>query len=120
MTKPRSHYVDSNHARFYHLTSRCVRRAWLLGEDPDTGTNYNHRKELFLNHLKHLTRFYPVDVMGYAMMSNHFHLVVRYDPKASLEWDDEEIARRWCAAFNGLPLNKRIDGATELENFSIK
>ena len=119
MTKPRSAYVDPDHARYYHVTSRCVRRAWLLGQDPDTGTNYNHRKQVFLNYLKHLSRFFTVEVMGYAIMSNHFHLVVRYDPSTSFAWDDEEVARRWCGAFNGQPLEHRLAGPTSVDDFSV-
>ncbi|MEM9623156.1 MAG: hypothetical protein AAF993_16010 [Pseudomonadota bacterium] len=28
-------------------------------------------------------------------MSNHFHLVLRYDPQANKEWSDEEVVDRW-------------------------
>ena len=119
MTKPRSHYVDSELTLCYHITSRCVRRAWLLGIDPLTGKNYQHRQKVFLDHLKHLTRFYSVDILGYAIMSNHFHLVVRYDPRANLAWSDEEVARRWCAAHNGLPVDQSFRGATEVGEFSF-
>lgn len=120
MTKPRSYYVDPDHARYYHVTSRCVRRAWLLGRDPHTAIDVEHRKQLFLNHLKHLSRFFAVEVMGYAIMSNHFHLVLQYDPRENESWSESEVARRWCAAFNGLPLDKRLTGATKLEDFHIK
>ncbi len=119
MTKPRSYYVDPHHTRYYHVTSRCVRRAWLLGRDPNTGKNYDHRRTVLLNHLKHLTRFFAVDVMGYAIMSNHFHLVLRYDPRACLRWDDEDVARRWCATFNGQPLENRLQETERVEDFTV-
>lgn len=32
-------------------------------------------------------------------MSNHFHIVLHYDPNACLAWSDEEVARRWIEAF---------------------
>lgn len=32
-------------------------------------------------------------------MSNHFHLVVYYDPKDSYRWSDEEVADRWLSAY---------------------
>ena len=120
MTKPRSYYVDSKQARYYHVTSRCVRRAWLLDTDPLTQADNQHRKPLFLDHLKHLCRFFSVDLMGFAIMSNHFHLVLRYDPLESKSWSVEEVARRWCATFNGLPFDKRLFGATQLSEFSLK
>ena len=120
MTKPRSHYVDTLQPRFYHLGSRCVRRAWLLGKDPLTKRNYDHRKLVFLNRLKHLSKFFSVEIMGYAIMSNHFHLVVHFDPLEAQTWDDEEVARRWCAAFNGLPFSNSHLGAETLDDFSVE
>ena len=120
MTKPRSHYVDSQQPRFYHIGSRCVRRAWLLGKDPLTNRNHDHRKTVFLNRLKHLCRFFSVSVMGYAIMSNHFHLVVQYDPLESQSWDDEEVARRWCAAFNGRPFTQAHLASDTLADFSTE
>ena len=120
MTKPRSHYVDAQHPRFYHITSRCVRRAFLLGKDARTGKNFTYRKAAFLNRLKHLSRFFPVQVMGYTIMSNHFHLVIHYDPKEALTWEDEEVARRWCAVFNGLPFERCHLGPTDPDHFNLK
>lgn len=119
MTKPRSHYVDPNNIRFYHITSRCVRRAFLLGKDPLSGINHDSRKVVFLRRLKHLSRYFTVDVMGYAIMTNHFHLVIRYDPKASQAWSDEEVARRWCAVFHGHPLDASTSIADTVENFDV-
>lgn len=119
MTKPRSHYVDPNTTRFYHITSRCVRRAFLLGKDPLTGINHDSRKAVFLKRLKHLCRFFSVDVMGYAIMSNHFHLVIRYNPTASNTWSDEEVARRWCAVFHGQSLDAAMETAETVESFDV-
>ena len=53
-------------------------------------------------------------------MSNHFHLVVRYDPNAASLWSDEEVARRWCALFNGLPLAQRSQGPTVVADFNLQ
>lgn len=53
-------------------------------------------------------------------MSNHFHLVVRYDPNTASHWSDEEVARRWCALFNGLPLDQRSQGPTVVDEFNLQ
>ena len=119
MAKPRSFYVDQEQPGFYHITSRCVRQLWLMGTDKRTGKNYNHRKDVLLDRIKHLSRFFAVNIYAYAIMSNHFHLVIRYDPKACEAWSDEEVARRWCAAFNGLPFEKTLYGPTELDEFNL-
>ncbi|MEM7100252.1 MAG: hypothetical protein AAF541_18435 [Pseudomonadota bacterium] len=120
MTKPRSHYVDPENVGIYHITSRVVQRGFLLGDDPITGQNYDHRKALLLNRLKHLARFFPIKIYSYSVMDNHFHLVARYDPKEAARWSDEEVAKRWCAVFHGLPLDQTLDGPTEVEDFNFK
>jgi hypothetical protein len=39
-------------------------------------------------------------------MSNHFHIVLRADPKASWDWTDRELAERWLAVFPGSISNR--------------
>jgi len=45
MAIKRSEQIDPENAGYYHLISRCVRRAFLCGEDPETGTNYDYRRQ---------------------------------------------------------------------------
>lgn len=45
-----------------------------------------------------LARAFPIDLHGFAIMDNHFHIVVHYDPLAHQGWSDFEVARRWLAA----------------------
>ncbi len=95
MATARSKLVDGNVALYYHLVSTCVRQSWLCGVDHATGKDYSHRKAWLVKRIEQLARCYAVDVMAYTVMSNHFHLVVFYDPLACLEWSDEEVVRRW-------------------------
>ncbi len=120
MTKPRSELVDPNQANYYHVTSRCVRRAWLMGQDPITGRDYTHRKEVFLNRLRHIANHFSVEIMGYAIMSNHFHLVVHYDPNEADTWSDEEVAERWCSAFNSKPITTPAGDRQTYADFDLK
>ena len=99
MATPRHKLVDQERPCAYHLASRCVRRAWLCGRDKRTGRDYSHRKRWLLERLLLLARCFAVEVYAYAVMSNHFHIVVHYDPNACLAWSDEEVARRWVDAF---------------------
>ena len=99
MTTPRRQLVDPDNACDYHLVSRCVRRAWLCGLDWRTRRDYSHRKRWLVERLHSLTRCFAVELYAYSIMSNHFHLAVRYDPKACESWSDEEVAARWVDAF---------------------
>ena len=95
MATPRHKLVDNEQAACYHLTSRCVQQAWLLGYDPLTRRDYSHRKGWLVDRMKRLARCFAIEIYGYAVMSNHFHMVLRYDPKACDSWTPEEVARRW-------------------------
>ena len=39
----RRQIVDETEVGIYHCVSRCVRRAFLCGQDALTGRNYDHR-----------------------------------------------------------------------------
>lgn len=97
MATPRRELVDPENPLFYHVVSRCVRRAWLCGFDPVARKDYSHRKNWLIERLKTLGRAFAVDIYAYAIMSNHFHLVLYYDPKAPMEWSDFETVDRWLS-----------------------
>lgn len=103
MTTARKHLVDPKVPLYYHLISRCVRRSWLCGRDKRSGKNYNHRKRWLIERLYHLAQYFAVEVQAYTIMSNHFHLVVYYDPLACERWSDEEVAQRWLSVCAGEP-----------------
>ena len=90
--------VDQEHAACYHVTSRCVRRAWLCGYDPYTRRDCSHRRRWVSGRIAHLERYFAVETLGHAVVSTHFHMILRFDPKACEAWTDEEVARRWVEA----------------------
>ena len=109
---PRARLVDKELPMHYHLISRCVRLAWLCGNDKRGRKKYDHRKDWLVERLFHLAKCFAVEIDGFAIMSNHFHLVVYYDPLACYSWDDAEVARRWTQAF---PPRVSPDRPQELE-----
>ena len=118
MTTPRRLLVDPVNACDYHIVSRCVQGAFLCGRDPRTGRDHSHRKQWLVDRIRLLACCFAVEVYAYCIMSNHFHLVARYDPLACWGWSDEEVARRWVDAFpptkRGKVLEERKPEAREL------
>jgi hypothetical protein len=78
-----------------HVMNRVVRRCYLLGDDPVSGKNYDHRKVMIENQLQRLAGVFGIDLLGFAIMSNHFHLILRSRPAVVAVSDDTELARRW-------------------------
>ncbi len=99
VTLPRRQIVDAVNPGFYHCVSRCVRRAFLCGEDRYTGLNFDHRKHWIEKRLRELADSFAISVYAFAIMDNHLHLVVHVDPTAVLHWSAEEVCRRWVALF---------------------
>lgn len=99
MATPRYKLVDEQSACDYHLVCRCVRRSWLCGWDTLTLRDYSHRRRWLIRRIKQLAQSFGVEVYAYAVMSNHYHLVLHYDPRAREGWSNEEVARRWLAVY---------------------
>ena len=99
MAQARSETVDLDSTPYYHCVTRCVRRAYLCGEDAVTGKSFEHRREWIEARLMRLSGVFAVDVYAYAVMSNHLHVVVRVDEERAGSWDDDEVARRYGSLF---------------------
>jgi len=83
----------------FHCTARCVRQAWLCGQDEHSGRDYEHRKAWIRERLIFLVSLFAVEVIGYAILSNHWHTLLRTLPKLAREWAAEEVVRRWLLLF---------------------
>ena len=94
MANPRSYVVDPCSVQVLHVFNRCVRRTFLFGVDSVSGRDYSHRKEWIRQRLEFLTGIFAFDIATYAVMSNHFHLLVRSRPDIVASWTDEEVAIR--------------------------
>jgi hypothetical protein len=91
----RKEIVDPLEVGVYHCVSRCVRRAFLCGVDRYSGRNFDHRKLWMQDRLEELAGIFAIDLLGFSIMSNHFHVLARIRPDVVETWSAEEVARRW-------------------------
>ena len=101
MTQARKVVVVADEVGVYHCISRCVRRAYLCGEDVYSGQNYEHRRSWVCDRVQCLSALFGIEVFAYSVMSNHLHLVLRNRPDRVSQWSDREVAERWCRLFRG-------------------
>jgi REP element-mobilizing transposase RayT len=101
MTYPRSQIAPPDQSGFYHVVSRCVRRAFLCGSDRHTGRNFNHRRQWIEDRIRFLAESFAVSIYAYTIMSNHFHTVLAVEPDEVANWSDRDVAERWLAVFPG-------------------
>lgn len=108
MPMPRKMQISLENTPFYHCVSRCVRRTFLCGVDPYTGQSYEHRKQWVEDRLLFLSSVFSIDICGFAVMSNHTHMVLHADKAEALSWSDEEILNRWHKLYSGTLLTQRF------------
>jgi hypothetical protein len=82
MTYARKAQISLKDTPYYHVIGRCVRRAWLWGFDQYAGKDYSHRKTWVTDRLRELDHVFAIQTCAYAVMSNHYHLVVHVDQLA--------------------------------------
>jgi hypothetical protein len=79
----------------------------VCGDDPYTGRNYEHRKEWLERRFEFLASVSGTDVVGFSILSNHFHVVLRSRPDLVASWSDTKVAYHWLMV---CPLRKTKDG----------
>ena len=109
----RAEVFNPNEVAILHVIGRVVRRCFLLGNDPVTGKNYDHRKIWIEDQLKHLAANFGIDLLSFAFLSNHFHLILGSRPDVVAMWDDSEVARRWLML---CPVRRNDDHSPEEPN----
>ena len=108
MTYARSTLIPTGSAGTFHCVSRCVRRAFLCGEDRLTGRSFEHRRQWVEDRIHELAGIFGVAIWGYAVMSNPIHGVVQTLPAAVAGWSADEVAARWLHLFPRQDLNTEM------------
>jgi hypothetical protein len=90
---PRKFLIETAEVGVYHCINRCVRRAFLCGSDVVSGKNFDHRKQWIQDRLEFLAGVFGLDVMGFAVLSNALHLVLRNRPDVEGEKVSGTVSR---------------------------
>ncbi|WP_354623031.1 transposase [Psychromonas sp. MME2] len=99
MTQSRQSQISLIDTPYYHCISRCVRRAFLCGEDKLTGQSFSHRRQWLAERMHFLTDVFNINICAYAIMSNHYHLVLHADIDENQALSDDEVCLRWCQLY---------------------
>ena len=109
---PRAEQFDPGQVGIVHLIQRCVRRSYLTGLDETSGKDYSHRREWIRCRMERLASVFGIDVLTYAILSNHLHIVARTRPDVVREWSDKEVALRWLRIFPGCRIDEHLADPT--------
>ena len=108
MTVSRRHLIDADTTPYYHIICRCVRRAFLCGQDELSGRDFSHRRQWIEDKLMSLSKVFAIDVAAYAIMNNHYHLVLHIDQHQARSWPLREVFVRWTSLYSSIPLVQRF------------
>jgi len=89
----------------------------LCGTDVATGYDFEHRRQWIVDRIKLLCSVFAIDLCAYAVLSNHYHIVVMLDSVAAQNWSDQEVAERWTRLFSKSVLVHRFLAGSDLHPF---
>lgn len=107
MTQPRRTQICLDSTPYYHCIARCVRQAFLCGQDDYSGRNFDHRKQWLIDRLALQASVFAIDICAYAIMSNHYHVVLAVDGQQRDTMSDDAVIERWTRLFRGPLLIQR-------------
>ncbi len=120
MPKPRKAQVSLDATPYYHCGSRCVRKAFLCGEDTATGHSFEHRRGWIEQRLLQLAEAFSIDICAYAIMSNHYHIVLHINKAKNDAWSDQEVIGHWHQLFKGSYLSQEYANGKPLLKAQLK
>lgn len=120
MPRARHTQIAVESTPYYHCVSRCVRRAFLCGRDESTGKDFEHRREWIEEEIFRLAGIFALDVSAYAVMSNHFHIVLFINTDKSESWNEAEVIDRWHRLFKGSLQSQRFVAGEEQSKSALK
>ena len=95
MTIARKQLISVEDTPYYHVVSRCVRRSFLCGFDKYSNKSFEHRRQWIVDRVKFLASVFNIDICSYAVMSNHYHLVLKVN--CNKDWTIKQVLVYWSS-----------------------
>jgi hypothetical protein len=73
-----------------------------------------HRRQWIEDRLLELTDAFAIDIVAYAVMSNHYHVVLHINREMAQQWSNTEVIEHWHSLFKGSLLSQRYVGGETL------
>lgn len=106
----RSSLINPDEITIVHAVAKTARNLFLIGQDNLLETDNSHRKDWVFSIMEFQSTLMAVDVLDFAVMSNHIHFVLRSRPDVVKAWDDQEVARRWLTLCPRSKTRTLVDG----------
>ena len=90
-----------------------------MGFDSVTKKDYSNRRVWLETRLEELPKIFNIKIASYAIMSNHYHLVIFIDQAQSDSLTDLEVAARWHKLYKGTVLTKKFEEGKPLSEVEM-
>ncbi|MCZ2721353.1 transposase [Marinomonas sp. 15G1-11] len=120
MPRARNQQISLSDTPYYHCISRCVRRAFLCGEDSVTGKSFEHRRGWIETRILFLSQLFSIDICAYAVMSNHLHIVLHVNEIQAKNWSTHEVLRRWHSLHKGSLFTQQYARGDTIPDYAIE
>ena len=105
MPKPRKELISFAATSYCRYASRCVNKAFLCRTD-SSGRRFEHRRGC-------------VDISAYAVISNHFHIVLHVNQPEARNLTDLEVVQRWNQLYKGSLITQKYERGDELSEAQL-
>ncbi|GHA17734.1 transposase [Arenicella chitinivorans] len=73
-----------------------------------TAKSYEHRRDWLEIKLRRTAEVFAIKLCSYAVMSNHYHVVLHVRPDIAEAWSEREVVERWSSLFCGTLFSQRF------------
>ena len=100
---------------YVHTMLKACRNLYLLGMDRKKRRKLLHRRQWFYQRIERLSRYMGIDLLGFSLMDNHTHFLLRSRPDVVATWDDREVATRWLTMCPKRRKKVKVNGVVTYE-----